>query len=86
MTTEAGTPFGSGSALPLRGAPASTRPRVDQGERLERLHAYFLEGCPEAVKPALDAVLARARLVRAGCGDREVGDDVSSVFYASGAV
>lgn len=86
MTTEAGTPFGSGSALPLRGAFESTRPRVDQGERLEWLHAYFLEGCPEAVKPALDAVLARARLVRAGCGDREVGDDVSSVFYASGAV
>ncbi len=86
MTTEAGTNFGSGSPLPLRGAPESTRPRVDQGERLERLHAYFLEGCPEMVKPSLDTLLTRARLVRDGCGDRDVGDDVSSVFYAAGAV
>ncbi len=86
MTTEAGTNFGSGSPLPLRGASESTRPRVDQGERLERLHAYFLEGCPEMVKPSLDTLLTRARLVRDGCGDRDVGDDVSSVFYAAGAV
>ncbi|MDQ3671259.1 MAG: hypothetical protein M3364_02300 [Actinomycetota bacterium] len=86
MTPEAGTHLGSGSSLPLRGAFASTRPRGEQGERLERLHAYFLEGCPELVKPALDTVLARARLVQAGCGDRDVGDDVASVFYASGAV
>ncbi len=86
MTTEAGTHFGSGSPLPLRRPSESARPRVEQGERLERLHAYFLEGCPEAVKPALDTVLSRARLVRAGCGDRDVGDDLSSIFYASGAV
>ena len=86
MTTEAGTTFGSGSPLPLRGASESTRPRGDQGERLERLHAYFLEGCPEMMKPALEALLTRARLVRDGCGDRDVGDDVSSVSYAAGAV
>ena len=45
---------GSGSSLPLRGAFGSAGPRVEQGERLERLHAYFLEGCPDEVKPALD--------------------------------
>jgi signal transduction histidine kinase len=58
----------------------------EQGERLERLHAYFLEGCPEAVRPALEGVLRRARLLRDGCGDRDVGDDLSSVWYAAGAV
>ena len=56
MTTEAGTHFGSGSPLPLRGALGSAGPRIEQGERLERLHAYFLEGCPDEVKPALDAL------------------------------
>jgi signal transduction histidine kinase len=86
VTTEAGTHFGSGPSLPLRGAVQPTRPRVDQGERLERLHAYFLEGCPDEVKPALEQVLKRARLVRDGCGDREVGEDLSSAWYASAAV
>jgi len=86
VTTEAGNDFGSGSPLALRRAVPAARPRVEQGERLERLHAYFLEGCPELVKPALDVVLARAGLMRAGCGDRDVGDDLASVFYASGAV
>jgi signal transduction histidine kinase len=86
VTTGAGTHFGSSSSLPLRGAARPTRSRVDQGERLERLHAYFLEGCPDEVKPALEQVLTRARLVRDGCGDREVGDDLSSVWYASAAV
>jgi signal transduction histidine kinase len=84
--TEGGSHIGSGSSLPLRRAFTQDRPRVEQGERLERLHAYFLEGCPEVVKPALDAVLARARLVRDGCGDRDVGDALSSVWYASAAV
>ena len=86
MTTEAGAHFGSGSSLPLRGAGKSLRTRAEQGERLERLHAYFLEGCPDAVKPALDDALTRARLVRDGCGDREVGDDLASVSYAAAAV
>jgi len=62
------------------------RARAHPGERLERLHAYFLEGCPEQVKPALDGALASARLVRTGCGDREVGDDLASVWYAASAV
>ncbi|MGI8885625.1 MAG: sensor histidine kinase [Gaiellaceae bacterium] len=86
MTTETGNDFGSGSPLALRRVVPAARPRLEQGERLERLHAYFLEGCPELVKPALDVVLARAGLMRAGCGDRDVGDDLASVFYASGAV
>jgi signal transduction histidine kinase len=70
----------------IRRASAVERPRQDQGERLERLHTYFLEGCPEHVRPALDEVLSRARLVRDGCGDREVGDDLASSWYAAGAV
>ena len=36
--------------------------------------------------PALEDVLASARLARDGCGDREVGDDLASVWYAAGAV
>ena len=38
------------------------------------------------MKPALQDALARARLVRDGCGDREVGDDLASVWYAASAV
>ena len=58
----------------------------EPGERLERLHAYFLEGCPEEVRPALQTVLVRARLLRDGCGDHDVGDDLASAWYASAAV
>ena len=76
--TEAGTG--------LRGAFQVERGKIEPGERLERLHAYFLEGCPDSVRPALDGVAASARLVRAGYGDREVGDDLSSVWYAAAAV
>jgi signal transduction histidine kinase len=61
-------------------------PGAEPGDRLERLHQYFLEGCPDPVRPALDAVLARARQFRAGCGDRDVGDDLAAVVYAAGAV
>jgi signal transduction histidine kinase len=78
MTTDAGTQ--------LRGAFPTQRARIEAGERLERLHAYFLEGCPDSVLPALEGVLASARLVRDGCGDREVGDNLASVWYAAGAV
>jgi signal transduction histidine kinase len=83
VTTEAGV--GSGSPLRLRRA-VSGRAAPEQAERLERLHAYFLEGCPEEVRPALEAVLAHARLVRDGCGEREAGDDLASSWYASAAV
>src|SRR5688572_23946870 len=78
MTTEAGTE--------LRDAFQVDRAKVQPGERLERLHAYFLEGCPEQVRPALESVLTGARLVRNGCGDRDVGDDLASVWYAAAAV
>ena len=78
MTTEASTE--------LRGALQVERGKIEAGERLERLHAYFLEGCPEQVRPALEAVLTSARVARDGCGDREVGDDLASVWYAAGAV
>jgi signal transduction histidine kinase len=85
--TEAGTRLGSGSPLHLRGAVETDKGVLgEQGERLERLHAYFLEGCPEEVVPALEAVLAHARLVRDGCGERDAGDDLASAWYASAAV
>ena len=82
MTTES-RHFGSGSALPLETARPA---RIETGERLERLHAYFLEGCPDEVKPALDTALARARLMRDGCGERDIGDDLASAWYAAAAV
>src|SRR5438132_8220981 len=87
MTTEAGTPFDSRAPLPLSRAlrPAGQDAAVP-AERLERLHAYFLEGCPDEVRPALDGVLASARGVREGCGDRAVGDDLASVWYAAAAL
>jgi hypothetical protein len=54
MTTEAGTPFESrGSPLARALQPARTG-AAERTERLERLHAYFLEGCPDEVRPALD--------------------------------
>src|SRR5919108_2803593 len=83
METEAGTPFESTSSFPLR--RATDRPPGQPG-RLERLHEYFLEGCPEEVRPALDDVLARAQAVRDGCGPGEVGDDLASVAYAAAAL
>jgi len=87
MTSEAGTHFGAGASLPLsRTFQPGRVPGVEQSDRLERLHGYFLEGCPEEVQPALDAVLARAKAFRDGCGDREVGDDLASVWYAAAAV
>jgi len=76
---------GTGAQLPLPRTLDLGR-TAREGERLERLHAYFLEGCPEEVRPALEAVLVRARLQRDGCGDREVGDDLASAWYASAAV
>jgi signal transduction histidine kinase len=76
---------GSEAPLPIRQAFEPSRVR-EPGERLERLHAYFLEGCPEEVRPALGIVLGRARLLRDGCGDYEVGDDLASAWYASAAV
>ncbi len=87
MSTEAGSGVGSGPALPLRDDHVGEHPaRPESGERLERLHSYFLEGCSEEVRPALEETLGRARLVRDGCGQRDVGDDLASAWYASAAV
>jgi signal transduction histidine kinase len=87
MTPDAGTHVDQGGALPLsRTLQPGGASRDDQGERLERLHAYFLEGCPDGVRPVLETVLEDARRVRDGCGDRDVGDGLASVWYAASAV
>ena len=77
-----------GSQLPTAGPRTDGRSaaRPEPGQRLERLHSYFLEGCSDEVRPALEATLARARVVRDGCGERDVGDDLASSWYASAAV
>ena len=87
MTTEAGTPFESGAPLSLPSSAARDRaPQPDEGGHVERLHAYFLEGCPDEVRPALDDVYKEACRVRSGCGDLDVGDNLASVAYAASAV
>ena len=84
---EAGTPFGSGAPLPLTRALESGRASTaEPAQRLERLHAYFHEGCPEDVWPALADVLLRARTVRNGFGSGEVGDHFASIWYAGSAI
>jgi signal transduction histidine kinase len=84
---EAGAHFESELTLPLvRALERGRAPAVESIDRLERLHAYFVEGCGEDVRPALDLVLERARGVRDGCGDGDVGDDLGSAWYAASAV
>lgn len=80
-TSDAGTPL----SLPRALESARVRPAEPEG-RLERLHAYFLEGRPEAVRPALEAVLAEARDVRTGCGHPSLGDTMAAVRYAASAL
>jgi signal transduction histidine kinase len=85
--SEAGAQFEPGVALPLPRAVDPARPRiVEPADRLARLHAYFVDGCGEDVRPGLELVLARAHAIRAGCGIGEVGDDLASVWYAASAV
>jgi signal transduction histidine kinase len=87
MTLDAGTHADPGASLPLsRTLQPGRAPQEEQVERLERLHAYFLEGCPDGVRPVLETVFADARRVRDGCGDRDVGDGLASVWYAAAAV
>ena len=84
--SEAGAQFDP-VALPLPRAVEHRRPRiVEPADRVARLHAYFVEGCGEDVRPALESVLQRAHNVRHGCGVGEVGDDLASVWYAASAV
>lgn len=87
MSQGSGTNIGYGALAPLSGLvrPRVTRP-VEPDARLDRLHGYFLDGCPEAVRPALDSALVEARRIRAGFGDDAVGDDLASVWYAAAVV
>jgi signal transduction histidine kinase len=85
--TEAGTHIGSQGSAPLRGHLQSERSAYrGPEERLARLHAYFLEGCTDEIRPVLESVLADARRVHAGYGDAEVGDGLASVWYAATAI
>ena len=87
MTFDAGTHLGSGGPLPLsRDAVQPGRGRREPEERLSRLHAYFLEGCPEEIRSVLEAVLVDARHVRDGFGDDGIGDGLASVWYAGSAI
>jgi len=87
MTSEAGTHSGSEGPLPLRRAVPSERGlQREPEERVARLHAYFLEGCTEEIRPVLQSVLADARRVHAGYADDEVGDGLASVWYAATAI
>ena len=85
--TEAGTHIGSGGAVHLP-RPLQSERAAHRGpeERLERLHAYFLEGCTEEIRPVLESVLADARCIHAGYADAEVGDGLASVWYAATAI
>src|SRR6476659_6731000 len=85
--TEAGTHTGSERSVPLPRSVPSARPAYRGPEgRLARLHAYFLEGCTDEIRPVLDAVLADAKRVHAGYADDEVGDGLASVWYAATAI
>src|SRR5512145_101596 len=85
--TEAGTQTGSGGPTPLGHSlqPQRHTYRVPE-ESLERLHAYFLEGCTDEIRPVLDSVLVDARRMHAGYDDAEVGDGLASVWYAATAI
>jgi signal transduction histidine kinase len=85
--SEARPELGRDLAVPLlRPVPRDRIRELEQSERLERIHAYFVDGCGEDVRPALDSVLEQARGVREGCGHGDVGDDLASMWYASAAV
>jgi len=85
--TEAGTHTGPGGTLPLPRSLPSARPAYRGPEgRLARLHAYFLEGCTDEIRPVLESVLADARRIHAGYADDEVGDGLASVWYAATAI
>lgn len=63
---------------------ATTRQEAEA--RLERLHAYFLEGCADELRPVLEAVLVEARRVHAGYDAEDIGDGFASVWYAASAI
>ncbi len=84
--TEAGSHIGSGGPASLPRSLPTERPYRGPEERLERLHAYFLEGCTDDIRPVLQSVLADARRVHSGYADAEVGDGLASVWYAATAI
>src|SRR6478735_9881325 len=85
--TEAGTHTDPGGTAPLPRSLPSARPAYRGPEgRLARLHAYFLEGCTDEIRPVLDSVLVDARRIHAGYADDEVGDGLASVWYAATAI
>ena len=87
--TEAGSHIGSGGPQPLpRSLPSGTERAAYRGPegRLARLHAYFLEGCTEEIRPVLESALTEAQRVHAGYADDEVGDGLASVWYAATAI
>ncbi|HET9508630.1 MAG TPA: ATP-binding protein [Gaiellaceae bacterium] len=85
--TEAGTHIGSDGPAPFSRSASAERPAHRGAEpRLERLHAYFLEGCTDEIRPVLEAVLTDARRVHAGYADDDVGDGLASVWYAATAI
>lgn len=86
MSRDSGSSIGFGSSLPLPHAVTAPDLGSSANERLARLHAYFEEGAPESVRPALDRALDDARRIRDGYGDPDVGDGLASVWYAAAAV
>jgi signal transduction histidine kinase len=84
--TEAGSHIGSGGPASLPRSLPTDRAYRGPEERLERLHAYFLEGCTDDIRPVLESVLADARRVHSGYADAEVGDGLASVWYAATAI
>ena len=90
MTFDArtGTGTGTGAGLPLSRPTLQPRRelRGESEESLARLHAYFLEGCPEEVRGVLETVLVDARKIRDGFGDDDIGDGLASIWYAASAM
>ncbi|MCS7006281.1 MAG: hypothetical protein NZL88_01845, partial [Gaiellaceae bacterium] len=50
------------------------------------MHAYFLEGASDVLRPALERALEDARRTQAGYGDASVGNGFASLSYAAAAV
>src|SRR6188768_3042410 len=88
MTFDARTGVGTGAGLPLSRPTLQPRRelRSESEEALARLHAYFLEGCPEEVRGVLETVLVDARKIRDGFGDDDIGDGLASIWYAASAM
>jgi signal transduction histidine kinase len=88
VSLDARSGVGAGAGLPLSRPTLEPRrdPRVAEEEALARLHAYFLEGCPEEVRTVLDTVLVDARKIRDGFGNDDIGDGLASIWYAASAM